>query len=77
MEYTGNAILIAIPGSGTGIDYISGNYHAPYGGYYFDGFPISRLVLHFNKYFPYDNGNGQPIYDENNGNQLRDPVTGI
>ena len=34
------------------------------------------VILEFNKYYPYDNGNGQPIYDENTGDELRDPVTG-
>jgi hypothetical protein len=28
------------------------------------------------KFFTYDNGNNEPIYDENTGEQLRDPVTG-
>jgi hypothetical protein len=33
-----------------------------------------RLI--FDKFFPYDDGNGNPIYDEDTGRILRDPVTG-
>jgi hypothetical protein len=36
----------------------------------------SPVIIQFDKYYPYDNGNGQPIYNENTGAQLRDPVTG-
>jgi hypothetical protein len=35
-----------------------------------------KIVIIFDKYFPYDDGNGNPIYDENTGAELRDPVTG-
>lgn len=35
-----------------------------------------QMTLVFDKYFPYDNGNGEPIYDEDTGEQLRDPITG-
>jgi hypothetical protein len=37
---------------------------------------ITPIILEFDKYYPYDNGNGQPIYNENTGAELRDPVTG-
>ena len=30
----------------------------------------------FDKFFPYANGNGDPIYNEDNGTELRDPETG-
>ena len=42
------------------------------------GHPGQRtpIILEFDKYYQYDNGNGQPIYDENTGAELRDPVTG-
>lgn len=30
----------------------------------------------FDKFFPYANGNGDPIYDEDSGTELRDPETG-
>jgi hypothetical protein len=33
-------------------------------------------VIKFEKFFPYANGNGDPIYDENDGSELRDPETG-
>jgi hypothetical protein len=36
----------------------------------------SPVIFQFDRYYPYDNGNGQPIYDENTGAELRDPVTG-
>jgi hypothetical protein len=36
----------------------------------------TSVTITLDKYFPYDNGNGQPIYDENTGTELRDPVTG-
>ena len=34
-------------------------------------------VYEFCKFFPYDDGNGNPIYNENTGKELRDPVTGL
>ena len=34
------------------------------------------LELDFDKYFPYDDGKGNPIYDEDSGAILRDPITG-
>jgi len=38
---------------------------------------FEKIEILFNKYFPYDNGNGQPIYNENTGAELRDPETGF
>jgi hypothetical protein len=45
-------------------------------------FPMSaagykEFDLVFDKFFPYDNGNGQPIYNSADGSVLRDPVTGL
>ena len=42
-----------------------------------DGGPMKNFSLVFDKFFPYDNGNGQPIYNTDNGAQLRDPITGL
>lgn len=36
----------------------------------------SGVQLFFDKFFPYNNGNDEPIYDEESGETLRDPVTG-
>ena len=60
-------IKIKLPVSGQ-ITEITGLFPPIYGAY--------SLTLEFDKYFPYDNGNGQPIYNEDTGAQLRDPVTG-
>ena len=37
---------------------------------------VNGAVYEFCKFFPYDNGKGYPIYNENTGRELRDPVTG-
>ena len=37
---------------------------------------VNGAVYEFCKFFPYDDGKGNPIYDENTGKELRDPVTG-
>ena len=34
------------------------------------------LELDYDKYFPYDDGKGNPIYDEDSGAILRDPIAG-
>lgn len=36
-----------------------------------------KFTIVFDKFFPYDNGNNEPIYDTSNGEVLRDPVTGL
>ena len=38
---------------------------------------FEKIEILFNKYFPYDDGKGQPIYNEDTGAELRDPVTGL
>jgi len=64
----------------TGSAHPSGNFIIK-GGYnplgVFSGIAYPPLDLVFDKFFPYDNGNGDPIYDTDNGSQLRDPVTGL
>lgn len=40
-------------------------------------YPRKNFSLVFDKFFPYDNGNGEPIYNSGDGSVLRDPVTGF
>jgi hypothetical protein len=37
---------------------------------------IKGMQFSFEKYFEYDDGKGNPIYDEESGEKLRDPITG-
>lgn len=62
--------------SGSGISFtISGGYDGPFiSGVESD---YKGLQFNFTKFFPYDNGQGQPIYNTGNGAQLRDPITGL
>ena len=61
--------------SGSGISFtITGGYP----GIYITGVSeYNGLQFNFTKFFPYDNGQGQPIYNTSNGAQLRDPITGL
>lgn len=54
---------------------ITGDYAEPRG--FGIGGSLSGVKFDFCKFFPYDNGNGQPIYNTDNGAELRDPVTGL
>lgn len=50
------------------------------GGYpdtYFPSTSLNGSIGSPNKYWEYDDGNGNPIYDKDTGEILRDPVTGI
>lgn len=55
---------------------ISGNYYLP--PIFIDNtFMYKGVRIDFVKFFPYDNGDGQPIYDTETGAELRDPITGL
>lgn len=63
-----SGFLISIPGHPS----IEGDYDP-----YFLTNPFITYELRLEKYFPYDNGNGDPIYDEDTGLNVRDPITGL
>jgi hypothetical protein len=67
-------LIIKIPGFP---DITSGAASAG-GGFGYGGFSTetNEFQIIFDKYFQYDDGSGNPIYDQNTGATLRDPVTG-
>jgi hypothetical protein len=71
---TGPAFFIKIPKRGD-----DGAKHGSFteiGGDYISLSQAGTVRIIFDKFFEYDDGNGNPIYDENSGRILRDPVTG-
>jgi hypothetical protein len=79
-----NGRVLQIPLYGYQSKGFSGEYQLTGGPYHFQnaistiGFPsFGAVTIEPLEYWPYDDGNGNPIWDKDTGEMLRDPVTGV